>query len=115
MKILKDKYGIGKNIKIVDSNRFKDEIFNHTYPESKPAVTFRALKLHEVMLEKLWRRSTQKDNPIDDGQEPAIYKNVCLLTISHTVLVDRISRIHACIHEPLATSKPTKTTPISVK
>ena len=43
----------------MDSNFYKEETYKTTFPESKKAVTVRALKLHETMMERLWHESTQ--------------------------------------------------------
>ena len=74
----KQKYKINKDLEIVDSDFFKENTYKSTFPENKKAVTVRALKLHETMMQRLWHESTSKKGP---------YKDICYLVVSHAIMV----------------------------
>ena len=82
---------LSPDIELEDTSAYFDQISNQTFPEDELAMKFRALKLHEIMLEKCFRYGTTKKGKLK--------KNVCLIVVSHMVMVDQVSNLYDGLHK----------------
>lgn len=105
----KQDYQINTEIEVVPSNKFRREILK-TFPEERFDAQYRTLKLHEIMLEKVWRAGCHERRGLKDSEaerEPThadeknlTFRNVCYIIVTHGMFVDNMAMIMDSIHEP---------------
>lgn len=91
------------------TNRFRREILK-TYPEERFDAQYRTLKMHEVMLEKVWRAGCHERRGIKDHEEEREptqadeknlkFRNVCYIIVSHGMFIDNMATVMDAMHEP---------------
>lgn len=111
----KQEHSIDEDIEIVPSTRFRKEIYK-TYPESRFDAQYRALKLHETMVEKLWRagcyekRGLMEEDEDEKGESSKSekYRNVCYIVVSHGMFVDNLATVMDSLYDPGVFGEPGK-------